>query len=146
MSKTIRVAAAGDIHAGSNERDRVIEAFRRVEEQADLILLAGDLTQRGQVDEVCVVADACRDLEVPVVAVLGNHDWQSDRPADLVRALAEAGVVVLERSHTILPIKGVSVGIAGVKGFVGGFGNQWANFGAPLFRGAYAEPTKGVDC
>jgi len=43
---------------------------------------------------VCVVADACRDLQVPVVAVLGNHDWQSDRPADLSRALAEAGVVV----------------------------------------------------
>jgi uncharacterized protein len=145
MPKTIRVAAAGDIHAGSAERDRVIEAFRRVEEQADLILLAGDLTQHGQVDEVCVVADACRDLQVPVVAVLGNHDWQSDRPADLSRALAEAGVVVLDRTHTILPVNGVSVGVAGVKGFVGGFGQQWANFGEPLFREAYAETTKDVD-
>jgi Icc-related predicted phosphoesterase len=145
MPKTIRVAAAGDIHAGSAERDRVREAFKRVEEQADLVLLAGDLTQHGQVDEVCVVADACRDLEIPVVAVLGNHDWQSDRPGDLVRALAEAGVVVLDRSHTILPVKGVSVGVAGVKGFVGGFGNQWANFGEPLFREAYAETTRDVE-
>jgi Icc-related predicted phosphoesterase len=145
MPKTIRVAAAGDIHAGSAERDRVREAFRRVEEQADLIVLAGDLTQHGQVDEVCVVADACRDLQVPVVAVLGNHDWQSDRPGDLVRALAEAGVVVLDRSHTILPIGGASVGVAGVKGFVGGFGNQWANFGEPIFREAYAETTRDVD-
>src|SRR4051812_27505550 len=145
MPKTIRVAAAGDIHAGSAERDRVDEAFRRVEEQADLILLAGDLTQHGQVDEVCVVAEACRSLQVPVVALLGNHDWQADRPADLVRALAEAGVVVLDRTHTILPICGVSVGIAGVKGFVGGFGNQWANFGEPLFREAYAETTRDVD-
>jgi Icc-related predicted phosphoesterase len=145
MARTIRVAAAGDIHAGSAERDRVREAFERVDAQADLILLAGDLTQRGQVDEVCVVADACRDLAIPVVAVLGNHDWQSDRPADLVRALAEAGVVVLDGTHTILPVQGVSVGIAGVKGFVGGFGNQWANFGEPLFRQAYAETTKDVD-
>src|SRR3954452_21665291 len=145
MGKTIRVAAAGDIHAGAAERDRVIEAFRHVEEQADLILLAGDLTQRGQVDEVCVVADACRDLSVPVVAVLGNHDWHSDRPGDLARALAEAGVVVLDRTHTILPVNGVSVGVAGVKGFVGGFGNQWANFGEPLFREAYGETTKDVD-
>src|SRR5256885_7934386 len=145
MAKTIRVAAAVDIHAGSAERDRVAEAFRRVEEQADLILLAGDLTQRGQVDEVCVVADACRDLQVPVVAVLGNHDWQSDRPVDLSRALAEAGVVVLDRTHTILPVNGVSVGVAGVKGFVGGFGQQWANFGEPLFREAYAETTRDVD-
>src|SRR3954470_16718793 len=145
MGKTIRVAAAGDIHAGSAERDRVIEAFRRVEDQADVILLAGDLTQHGQVDEVCAVADACRDLEVPVVAVLGNHDWQSDRPGDIARALAEAGVVVLDRSHTILPVRGASVGIAGVKGFVGGFGQQWANFGEPLFREAYAETTRDVD-
>jgi Icc-related predicted phosphoesterase len=145
MAKTIRVAAAGDIHAGSAERDRVREAFERVEQQADMIVLAGDLTQHGQVDEVCVVADACRELQIPVVAVLGNHDWQSDRPGDLVRALAEAGVVVLDRSHTILPVCGVSVGIAGVKGFVGGFGNQWANFGEPLFREAYAETTRDVD-
>jgi Icc-related predicted phosphoesterase len=145
MANTIRVAAAGDIHAGSAERDRVGEAFRRVEEHADLILLAGDLTQHGQVDEVSVVADACRNLHVPVVAVLGNHDWQSDRPDDLTRALAEAGVVMLDRTHTILPIDGVSVGIAGVKGFVGGFGNQWANFGEPLFREAYAETTKDVE-
>jgi Icc-related predicted phosphoesterase len=96
-------------------------------------------------DEICVVADACRELELPVVAVLGNHDWQSDRPGDLTRALVEAGVVVLERSHTILPIKGTSVGIVGVKGFIGGFGNQWANFGEPLFREAYAETTRDVD-
>ena len=145
MSKTIRVAAAGDIHAGPGDEDRVREAFRRAAAEADLILLAGDLTQHGQVDEVCVVADACRNLDLPVVAVLGNHDWQSDRPGDLARALAAAGVVVLERSHTILPVNGVSVGVAGVKGFVGGFGQQWANFGEPLFRQAYAETTADVD-
>jgi len=145
VTRLVRIAAAGDIHAGSAERDRVAEAFRRVEEQADLILLAGDLTQHGQLDEVCVVADACRELQVPVVAVLGNHDWQSDRPADLARTLAEAGVVVLDRTHTILPIGGVSVGVAGAKGFVGGFGNQWANFGEPLFREAYAETTRDVE-
>jgi|SRR5581483_4205657 len=146
MARTIRVAAAGDIHAGAADGDRVREAFHRVvEDGADLIVLAGDLTQHGQVDEVCTVADACRDLELPVVAVLGNHDWHSDRPGDLAAALAEAGVVVLERSHTILPVRGVSVGVVGVKGFVGGFGNQWANFGEPLFREAYAETTRDVD-
>jgi Icc-related predicted phosphoesterase len=145
VGKTIRVAAAGDIHAGSGDRDRVREAFQRVEAQADLVLLAGDLTQHGQVDEICVVADACRELEVPVVAVLGNHDWQSDRPGDLRRALAEAGVTVLERSHAILRVCGVGVGIAGAKGFVGGFEQQWANFGEPIFREAYAETTRDVE-
>jgi Icc-related predicted phosphoesterase len=145
VTNTIRVAAAGDIHAGAADGDRVREAFARIEDQADLVLLAGDLTQHGQVDEVSVVADACRELAIPVVAVLGNHDWHSDRPADLARALSEAGVVMLERTHTILPICGISVGIVGVKGFVGGFGNQWANFGEPLFREAYAETTRDVD-
>lgn len=145
MAQTIRIAAAGDMHAAPREEGRIREAFARAGEQADLILLAGDLTEHGQVDEVCVVADACRDLDMPVVAVLGNHDWHSDRPADLVRVLAEAGVVVLDRSHTMVPVAGVSVGVAGVKGFVGGFGSQWANFGEPLFREAYAETTKDVE-
>ena len=145
MSTTIRVAAAGDIHAGTSDGDRVRAAFERVASEADLVLLAGDLTRHGQLDEVGVVADACRASEVPVVAVLGNHDWQSDRPDDLRRALTEAGVVVLDRSHAVVPVCGVSVGIAGVKGFVGGFGQQWANFGEPLFREAYAETTRDVD-
>jgi Icc-related predicted phosphoesterase len=145
MGKTVRVAAAGDIHAGSAEPDRVREAFKRVEEQADLVLLAGDLTQHGQLDEIAVVAEACRGLEIPVVAVLGNHDWHSDRAGDLWRALSEVGVAVLDRSHTILTVRGTSVGVAGVKGFVGGFGNQWANFGEPIFRDAYAETTRDVE-
>jgi Icc-related predicted phosphoesterase len=144
-ASTIRVAAAGDIHAGAGHEERVGDAFRQVAEQADLILLAGDLTRHGQLDEVRVVADACRGLEIPVVAVLGNHDWQSDRPQDLARILGEAGVIVLERAHTVLRVAGVSVGVAGVKGFVGGFGNTWANFGEPLFRAAYAETTADVE-
>jgi uncharacterized protein len=123
----------------------VHESFRRVEERADLVVLAGDLTQHGQRDEVAVVAGACQALSIPTVTVLGNHDWQSDRTADLTRELVEAGVIVLDRTHTILTIGGASVGIAGAKGFVGGFGDQWANFGEPLFREAYAETTRDVE-
>lgn len=142
---TIRVAAAGDVHAGVGEDVRVRTEFELVAEEADVILLAGDLTQHGQIEEIGVVADACRGLDVPVVAVLGNHDWQSDRPADLGGALSEAGVVVLDRTHTVLSVGGASVGVVGVKGFVGGFGSAWANFGEPLFREAYAETTKDVE-
>jgi Icc-related predicted phosphoesterase len=145
VGKTIRVAAAGDIHAGSGEDERVRDAFRRVGTQADLVLLAGDLTRHGQVDEITVVARACSELDVPVVAVLGNHDWHSDRAPDLRRVLAEAGVTVLERSHAILRVCGAAVGVAGVKGFVGGFAQQWANFGEPIFREAYAETTRDVE-
>lgn len=145
MGKTIRVAAAGDIHAAVGDEERVIEAFGRVAERADLIALAGDLTQRGQVDEIAIVAGACRAVSIPVVAVLGNHDWHSDRADDLTRELVDAGVVVLDRSHAIVTVQGATVGIAGAKGFVGGFESEWANFGEPLFRAAYAETTRDVE-
>jgi Icc-related predicted phosphoesterase len=144
-SRCVRIAASADLHAGSGDGDRVREAFAHVAESADLVLLAGDLTQHGEVDEARVLAEACRGLSIPVIAVLGNHDWQSDRTGDLARTLGEAGIVVLERAHTILPIKGVSVGIAAVKGFVGGFDYGWANFGEPLFREAYSETTRDVE-
>ena len=141
----IRIAAAGDIHTSPTSRADTAAAFAAVADRADLVLLAGDLTQHGQVDEAEVVADACRGLPVPVVAVLGNHDYHSDRQADITAALVDAGVVVLDRSSTILQVDGVTVGVAGVKGFVGGFGRQWANFGEPLFRQAYAETTADVE-
>jgi predicted MPP superfamily phosphohydrolase len=95
VARKIRIAAAGDIHAGTADADRVKAAFAQAALDADLILLAGDLTQHGQVDEVCVVADACRDLEIPVVAVLGNHDWHNDGPG-MRGALRAAGIPVLE--------------------------------------------------
>src|SRR5207237_302740 len=98
-SRCLRVAASADMHAGSGDADRVREAFAHVEGCADLVLLAGDLTQHGEVDEARVLAGACRGLSIPVVAVLGNHDWQSDRTGDLARTLGEAGLVVLERAH-----------------------------------------------
>jgi Icc-related predicted phosphoesterase len=142
---SIRIAAAGDIHASEATRAETAEAFAAVAERADLVLLAGDLTQHGLVEEAEVIADACRRLPVPLVAVLGNHDYHSDRQVDVTAALADAGVVVLERSSTIMQIEGVTVGVAGVKGFVGGFGRQWANFGEPLFRQAYAETTADVE-
>jgi Icc-related predicted phosphoesterase len=141
----IRIAAVGDIHASEATRAATVEAFAEVAQRADLVLLAGDLTNYGQVEEAEVVADACRGLGVPVVAVLGNHDYHSDRQADVTAALVAAGVVILERSSAILQIGETTVGVAGVKGFVGGFGHQWANFGEPLVRQAYAETTADVE-
>ena len=146
MSKTIRVAAAGDIHAGAADGDRVREAFERVEAAGRPRAARGrpdaarpgrrGVRRRGRVP---------RRSQVPVVAVLGNHDWQSDRPADLVaRSPRRASSCSSARTRSC-PCSGVSVGVAGVKGFVGGFGQQWANFGEPLFREAYAETTRDVD-
>lgn len=142
---TIRIAAAGDIHVHSGNVDRVADAFRRVAGDSDMILLAGDLTSHGQLEEAQLLADVCRPLELPIAAVLGNHDWHSDRPREITEALTAAGVTVLDRSHAVFSVHGTSVGVAGVKGFIGGFGNTWANFGEPLFRQAYAETTADVE-
>jgi len=145
MGATIRVAAAGDIHCDVHDRGRVEQAFDRVAGEADLVLLAGDLTTHGQVEQAQVLADVCRGLPLPVLAVLGNHDWHSDRAAELTEVLTGAGVSVLDRTFAVVPVGGVSVGIVGLKGFLGGFGGQMANFGEPLVRACYAEVTRDVE-
>jgi len=145
VAGVIRIAAAGDIHCDPSRRDEVRAAFERVSDQADVVLLAGDLTTHGQPEEAEVLAEVCRDFPLPVVAVLGNHDWHSDRTAELTELLTAAGVAMLERSTLVLGVGGMSLGIVGVKGFMGGFGGQMANFGEPLVRQCYAEVTQDVE-
>ncbi|MFN2471156.1 MAG: metallophosphoesterase [Gaiellaceae bacterium] len=142
---TVRVAAAGDIHCGVENRGEVERAFASIEGEADLILLAGDLTTHGGLDEARVLADVCRGFPLPVVAVLGNHDCHSDRAGEIAEVLTGAGVTVLERSSVVLAVRGTSVGVAGAKGFIGGFDSPWANFGEAVFREAYAETTADVE-
>jgi Icc-related predicted phosphoesterase len=138
----IRIAAAGDIHYGErdDDRERAAAAFGALEGRADLILLAGDLTTHGEPEQGRIVADAVRDLGLPVIAVLGNHDWHVDRAGELTAVLEDAGIVVLDRGHHILDICDSEVGIVGAKGFVGGFpGSHLPDFGEPLLRSVYRE-------
>jgi uncharacterized protein len=141
----IRIAAAGDVHGDENRREEMAEAFAALEGQADLLLLAGDLTTYGEPEEAAVVADACRPLTVPVIAVLGNHDWHANRCDEIVHVLEDAGVTVLHRGFTVRNVRGTEVGIVGTKGFVGGFPDSaLPDFGEPLLRRVYAETTEEV--
>ena len=143
---TIRVAAAGDVHCEERVRPRVEAAFARVESEADLVLLAGDLTTHGEPEEAAVLADACRSLDVPVVAVLGNHDLHSGRDDEVASVLRDAGITLLEQDWTICDVNGARVGVVGTKGFVGGFpGSSIPDFGEPSLRGLYAETTAEVE-
>jgi Icc-related predicted phosphoesterase len=143
---TLRVAAAGDVHAGEPLRERLTRVFADVAVESDLILLAGDLTTHGLPDQAAVLADACRDLPVPVVAVLGNHDYHSCREEEVKAALADRGVLVLDRSHTVFEIGDLDVGVVGTKGFVGGFpGAEIPDFGEPALRQIYQETTAEVE-
>ena len=142
----IRIAAAGDVHASEAVRERLMAAFAQIEVDADVVLLAGDLTTTGEVEQARVLADACRQLSIPVFAVLGNHDWHAGRPEELVAVLAEAGVHVLDREWATREIRGLTLGVVGTKGFVGGFpGSLLPDFGEPLLRRLYDETGREAD-
>ncbi|NBM18244.1 metallophosphoesterase [Streptomyces sp. GC420] len=131
----IRVAAVGDIHLGPDDKGLLRPAFDSLADCADIMLLAGDLTRHGSAEEAAVVAGEVAGLPVRVVAVLGNHDYHSDQEAEVTAALQEAGVTVLEGEGTVLDIGGVPVGIAGTKGFGGGFaGRNAGEFGEPEMK------------
>ena len=92
-----------------------------------------------------MLARACRDVELPVVAVLGNHDWHLDRADELSTVLSEAGITMLDRDSTVIEAAGLRVGVAGAKGFIGGFpGSHLPDFGEPALRMVYAETTAEI--
>jgi uncharacterized protein len=146
VSTTVRIAAAGDIHCAEPLRERIAHAFAGIAEHADLVLLAGDLTTHGDPAQAAVLADACRGLAIPVVAVLGNHDYHENRCEELIAVLREAGIRVLQRESAIFEVGELEVGVVGAKGFVGGFpGAELPDFGEPLLREVYAETTREVE-
>ena len=138
----VRIAAAADVHASDVSRERVERAFADLRGEADVVLLAGDLTTSGEPEQAEVLAGACRLLDVPIFAVLGNHDHHAGRVAELEEVLAAAGVRLLDRESASCEVAGLELGVVGAKGFVGGFpGSALPDFGEPLLRQVYAETT-----
>lgn len=142
----LRVAAAADLHCLPKTAAHTRKAFKAIAADADLILLAGDLTSHGQPNQAEVLADAVRDIDLPIVACMGNHDMHYERMDELVPIWESAGITVLERDHTICEIKGHSVGVVGLKGFIGGFADSsMADYGEPLMRELFAMTTVDVE-
>jgi Icc-related predicted phosphoesterase len=141
----ITVAAGADLHARHALGTRLRSAVDQLE-GVDLILLAGDLTATGKVDEARTLADAVRNAPAPTVAVLGNHDHHGGVADEIAATLAAAGVEVLDGGVTVREIRGRLVGVTGTKGFVGGFReSRLPDFGEPLLRAVYAETTREVE-
>src|SRR5919106_605685 len=141
--QSIKIAAAADIHATEDHGDKLREAFEQAAVEADVIMLAGDLTADGETSEAEVLADACRPLDIPVFAVLGNHDYHLGNEEQIAETLRRAGARVLVRDSAVCEVNGIEVGLVGTKGFVGGFpGSTLPDFGEPLLRQVYAETTE----
>jgi uncharacterized protein len=142
----IRVAAVADIHAGPETAGSLAPLLTGLREEADILFLAGDLTRAGKPTEAEILAAELAEVGVPVVAVLGNHDYHENRCDELVAVLREAGIRVLQRESAIFEVGELEVGVVGSKGFVGGFpGAELPDFGEPLLREVYAETTREVE-
>ncbi|HET9249897.1 MAG TPA: metallophosphoesterase [Actinomycetota bacterium] len=138
----IRVAAVGDLHVGPDSAGALREQLSAVQDKADVLLIAGDLTKGGEPEEARALARELHGLSIQVVVVLGNHDHHAGRPAEIADVLREVGVAVLEGDAVRIDTPSGSVGVAGVKGFGGGFaGASGAEFGEPEMK-AFIRHTK----
>jgi Icc-related predicted phosphoesterase len=118
---TVRIAATADIHVKKTSHGAFQQIFARVTEEADVLLLCGDLTDYGAVEEARILAkEITSSLRIPAIGVLGNHDVESGHEKEIVAILTDAGVTMLDGdAHEVH-----GVGFAGVKGFGGGFGRR----------------------
>jgi Icc-related predicted phosphoesterase len=140
----IRVAAVGDLHVGQDGAGLLHPHLCDLSAHADVLLLAGDLTRCGDPAEAAVLVAELRGVNVPIVAVLGNHDYHAGREDELRDVLTAAGVHVLEGEALTLSVDGTTLGIAGAKGFGGGFaGACGSDFGEPEMK-AFIGHTRDV--
>jgi Icc-related predicted phosphoesterase len=114
----MRIAAVADLHFSPQSYDRIRDTMSRVRDEADVLVLAGDLTNYGRPEEMESLLNAVVRLRLPVIAVLGNHDYESGHQAELIKMMTNEGVKVLDGTG----YERDGVGFAGTKGFLGGFG------------------------
>lgn len=119
---TVRLAALGDLHYGRTTPPGSLQSlFTQINDSADILALCGDLTDYGLIDEArAFVKELIPTVKIPIVAVLGNHDFESSQQGEIVKILADAGVVTLDGETTEIH----GIGFAGIKGFAGGFGRR----------------------
>jgi Icc-related predicted phosphoesterase len=127
----MRIAATADLHFTPARYSALHDQLNRVRDEADVFVLAGDLTNYGRPDEMEPLLNVLVRLRVPTIAVLGNHDYESGRETELIRMMTQEGIKVLDGSA----YERDGVGFAGTKGFVGGFGRGVLTaFGEPEIK------------
>lgn len=123
-NRMISVAALADIHCSEDSVNMFKPVFQKIANEADLLLIAGDLTRYGKIEEARTLLDELSVIKskIPVIGVLGNHDYHSSKQKELTEVFRHNGVNILNGQTVTLCVKGMTVGIAGTKGFGGGFG------------------------
>ena len=117
----VRIAAVGDLHCPRTSGEQLRELFTGLPERADILLLCGDLIDYGKPEEARQLTEQLNPLRgMPVLAVMGNHEFECGRQAEVADVLTGHGITVLDGTAT--EVKGI--GFAGVKGFCGGFGGR----------------------
>ena len=131
----MRIAAVGDVHFGPDSAGRLRPHLEELAQEAECLLIAGDLTRTGDAAEAAVLGAELRRLPYPVVAVLGNHDWHRGQERDIRSVLEQSDVVVLDGEGVTLELPSGRLGVAGCKGFGGGFaGASATEFGEPEMK------------
>ena len=127
----LRIAAIGDLHVREDSVAPYRDMFAEISSNADVAVLCGDLTNFGKTSEAEILAEDIKSCSIPIVGVLGNHDYECGQPEKVCEILHSAGMTVLDEQA--IEIEGV--GFAGVKGFLGGFGRgELAPFGEPIVK------------
>jgi uncharacterized protein len=114
----MRIAATADIHFSPQTYDRIREPLSHARDEADVLVIAGDLTNYGKTDEMRSLLNGLVRVRLPIIAVLGNHDYEAGHEQELIRMLTDEGIKVLDGSS----YERDGIGFAGTKGFPGGFG------------------------
>jgi Icc-related predicted phosphoesterase len=126
-----RLACVGDIHVQESDQGKWRDFFKQVSEEADILMLCGDLTDTGHLAEADILAEELKACTIPVVAVLGNHDYERNEQRQIKKILEHAGVHVLDGEAVVIN----NIGFAGVKGFGGGFDRfMLSMFGEKMFK------------
>jgi Icc-related predicted phosphoesterase len=134
----LRIAATADVHARVGDSEILHALAQSAARDAEVLVIGGDLTELGRLEQAEVLLRALDDCPIPVVVTLGNHDYESGNADEVSRLLAESTVHLLDRSSVVID----GVGFSGVKGFCGGFDHTIANsFGEDLFK---AWVTEGI--